>query len=370
MTTTSAWIFPWDIVDHGVPLTAGLVRATGLDAVNVAVSYHSFFATVPDNPRRRIVELPRSAVYHRPDRACWADSAVRPVVSPWVDEIGDALTVGRRLATAADCELTAWTVCLHNGLGRRYPELAVRTLWDERVEAALCVADPLVRAYVATLVRDVGARADRVQLESAYWMPLPHHGHAKLTGADPDTLARLLSICFCAHCRRAAAAGGVDVDELVRRLRERWVQAYRTPDGEPLSQVPGFVAYQEVRCAAVTSLVAELVRVCPVPVEFVSVGDRAVTGVRLADIERTGAAVRVLAYGPPERVRAVLAAESLAPDRPDRLHLGLSLLPEHVPDEAVFRAMVAGTRTAPSLAFYHLGLVDQRRRRWTAVSDD
>lgn len=364
---TSAWIFPWDVVDHGVPLTAGLLRVAGLTSVDVAVSYHSFFAAVPDNPRRRIVELPRSAVYHRPDRARWAGSPVRPVVSPWVDEIGDALTLGRRLADAAGCGLTAWTVCLHNGLGRRYPELAVRTLWGEPVAAALCVANPLVRAYAGTLVRDVGARADRVQVESAHWLPLPHHPHVKLSVADPGTLARLLSTCFCEHCRRAGEAAGVDVDDLVHRLRERWRRAYQVPEGKPLTDLPGFTAYQVVRRAAVTSLVAELVAASPVPVEFLSVGDRTATGVHLADIERTGADVRVLAYGPPERVRAVLAAEASAEDRPERLHLGLSLLPEHVPDEAAFQQTVADTRGAPSLALYHLGLADRQRRTWAGA---
>lgn len=363
---TSAWIYPWDIADLGVARTAALVRAGRLGAVNVAVSYHSLFATVPDNPRRHLVELPRSAVYHRPDPTCWAEIRTQPYVSPWLDEIGDALTLGRQLADVAGCELTAWTVCLHNDLGQRYPELSVRTVWGDRITAALCVRHPDVRAYARALVRDVGARADRVQLESAHWMPLPHHPHAKLAVRDPDTVARLTELCFCGYCRRAAESDGIDVAGLVDRLRDRWTRAYREPPASPLSEVDGLADYRKLRAHAVTSLVAELVEASPVPVEFVSFGDRVATGARLADIEKAGASVRLLAYGSATRVREVVATESLAEDRPDAPHLGLSLLPEHVPDEAAFRAAVAAARPARSLAFYHLGLVDAERRVWPA----
>jgi hypothetical protein len=371
----SAWIYPWDIADLGVPALARLVSAGNLNAVNVAVSYHSLFATVPDNPRRHLIELPRSALYYRPDPGAWRDSEVRPAVSPWLDEWGDALTVGRRLADAAGCELTAWTVCLHNGIGERHPDLAVRTVWDEPVRAALCLAHPVVRAYARALVIDVGSRSDRVQLESAHWMPLPHHPHAMLAAPDPHTLARLTEICFCAHCQGLGRAAGVDVASLMDRLRALWTAAYAGPaDARPsadvLSDVDGLEPYLAVRSAAVTSLVAELVAASPVPVEFVSFGDRRSTGADLAGIERSGARVRVLAYGPPAQVQTALDAEAVAPDRPRAVNLGLSLLPEHHADEAEFLATMAVARAggASSVALYHLGLIDARRREWPAAA--
>jgi hypothetical protein len=367
---TSAWIYPWDIADLGVPALARLVSAGGLAGVNVAVSYHSLFATVPDNPRRHLVELPHSAVYYRPDPTRWPDDTAWPAVSAWVDELGDALSLGRRLADAAGCELTAWTVCLHNDLGERDPDLAVRTVWGEPVRAALCVAHPRVRAYVRALVADVGARADRVQVESAHWMPLPHHAHAMVAAADPDTLIRLARICFCAHCRRAGQRAGVDVDALAERLRAVWTASYAGPAASALSAVDGLDAYLGVRTAAVTSLVADLVEVSRAPVEFVSFGDRWATGVHLGEVERAGARVRVLAYGSASQVRAVLDAERSATDRPRVLHVGLSLLPEHAVDESEFAAAVGVARGAgaASVAYYHLGLVDAQRREWPAMA--
>ncbi|GGM02946.1 hypothetical protein ACFFX1_39565 [Dactylosporangium sucinum] len=361
---TSAWIYPWDVADHGTSALSRVVRDAGLSAVNVAASYHSLFATVPDNPRRHLVELPRGMVYYRPDPAHWRDSAVEPRVSAWVDELGDALTLGRELAERAGCGLTAWTVCLHNSLGRRHPELALRTVWGDVVTAALCVRNPAVRAYAAALVADVGARADRVQLESAHWTPLPHHPHVKLALPHPVNLGMIAQICFCDHCRAAGEAAGVDVGALAGALRRRWQRCYETPVLEPLSTEEGYEAYQAVRVEAVTSLVAELVGRSPVPVEFVTFGDRAATGAHLAGIERAGAAVRALAYGPAERVKEVRAAEEAAPDRPRSLHLGLSLLPEHVADHEAFLGAVGAAGAAPSLSFYHLGLVGAERRTW------
>lgn len=371
------WLYPWDIHDLGVDAVAELLRLGEVDVVHVATSYHSLFATVPDNPRRRHVELTSSAIYHHPDPEVWDGCHVPPTVSPMVTEVGDALELARRLADAAGCEHSAWTVCLHDStLGQRRPDLAVETLWGERVLTAPCLRHPVVRDVARRLVLDVGARADRVQLESACWSTLPHHRHAKLPAARPDVVVRLAEICFCERCRSAAAGAGLDVEALVRALRRHWEAAHTggtaladdTALADVVAATPGLANYLRLRTDAVTALVGDLTAASPVPVEVLSFGDRDRTGVSLADLEATGAAVRVLAYGGPEQVAQQVAAESAAPDRPARLHVGLSLLPEHSPDAVALsrsarHALDAG---AASLSTYHLGLATAQRRRWLA----
>ena len=335
----------------------------------MAASYHSLFATVPDNPRRRHIDLPSSCVYFVPDPEVWEGASMAPTMAPIVDEIGDALQQGRRLADGAGCAVSAWTVCLHDtSLGHRYPDIAVQTLWGDRVPVAPCLRHPQVRDYVRRLGTDLGNRADVVQLESACWTTLPHHRHAKIPARSPEVIARLTEVCFCQRCRQAAAGAGLDVSRLVEDLKSVWNSAHSVAVTFTaiLAEVAELAQYLDVRSAAVTELVSECVAVSRVPVEVVTFGERSRTGMKLNALEAAGAAIWVLAYGPPAHVDELLNDEAQAADRPERLRVGLSLLPEHT-DSAADLATSASTavgRGAVAIGTYHLGLATAERRRW------
>lgn len=370
-----AWLYPWDIADHGVDALSRLLRAADVETLDVAASYHSLFATVPDNPRRRLIDLPGTAVYFRPSPAVWEGSAVLPTVSPLVAQVGDALDLAASLARAAECEAYAWTVCLHDtAMGQRHHNLGLVTIWGDVIPESLCVRNPVMRDYLRRLVIDVSARADGVQLESANWMPLPHHRHVKVPAVLPDVVTRLAGLCFCEHCRAAAVAAGLDVDGLVGTLRSLWDAAHSGGAGAftgELGMDEALGVFEDIRAGAVADLVRDLVAASEAPVEVVSFGDERLTGLRPADVIAAGASLRVLAYGPSSQVAPMLEGHA-ARLNGNPLHVGLSLLPEHSfdADDLVRSGVHARDAGAASIALYHLGLVDAGRREWPAALNE
>lgn len=381
MTALGAWIYPWDIADHGASSLADDLAGAAIDVVHVATSYHSLFATLPDNPARRFVELTESALYLRPDPELWSSSRLQPTVSPLVEEVGDARLLAGELAEAAGCQTSAWTVVLHDtGLGRRHPASAVQTVWGRPVLAAPCLRDPLVRDYARRLIQQVTCAApsgapsfrpvDEIQLESPSWTLLPHHRHARSLAPDQDLQNRIAELCFCARCSRAAGDHGVDVDGLAHSLRELWRTGHDTAGQGftwALDHLRDLQAFLDVRTEAVTSLVTELISASSVPVELISFGDRARAGIALDAVEAAGAQIRVLMYGTADQVGQALETESQSTDRPQRLSVGLSLLPEHVENPVGLRdtTKVVLARGVAAISLYHIGLVDAERRGWT-----
>lgn len=361
MPQTSAWIYPWDLVDAAGPME-GVVRSS-LDRIDVAASYHSILATFPGRRRHRFVDVDRTLFYVRPDRTVWEGATIVPTISPLVDEI-DALEEGRAFAERCGVGLAAWAVLLHDAnLPRRHPAAAQRTLWGDALPSLLCLRSALVRDYAARLIADVAGRADTVQLESASWGTLPHHRHSKLPGRAPNVQAAILELCFCDACAADADAHGIDVAALRAGLDRLWDLSFeKALDPESaLSAVPGYEPYRLRRAAAVTEL-ASLATGLAERVEIVVFGDRSRTGVRIADLCATGASVRVLAYGDADRVRRI--RQAVAQEAPGAaVAWGLSVLPEHVGVREDFAAAWDETRDS-DVGVYHLGMATDDRRGW------
>lgn len=371
------WLYPWDLFDRGPPRVIGELHDMGVDDVFLALSYHSVRVLLPDNPVRRFFDAPQAALYVDTDPAAWSDLGVEPSVSPLVVEHGDAARAARTAMADLPMRLVAWTVCLHDsGLARRRPAAAVVDPWGHRSRTSVCVANAWTRAYARTLVREASAHADAVQLEAAHWLA-PHAVHAKVDAGQPNVFARLTSMCVCASCSDRLTAEGVDTECLRAQLGRVAAIAVDEPATAvvPADDVDGFLgeavtdyaAYRRCRAEAVTSLVGELVRAVPgKPVEFVSYGDRRVSGVDLSAIERVGAAVRVLAYGPPVVVRRAFDELSASVDAPAGVGVGLSALPSDAPDRGTLQAThdVAVDAGATSVTYYNYGMLTSTRRTW------
>jgi hypothetical protein len=223
VTAVAAFSYPWDIL--GDPDAPGRLRELGADTAVLAAAYHSTTAITPRHPRHRVVHAPRSAVYYPPSRARWAGAALSPVAQRWC---GTADAYGQAAAALRDggLDVHAWVVLAHNSrLALRHPDLAVRNVYGDRSGWALCIAQPEVRGYAATLAAEAASQpgTSGVELESCGWYGFAHlHAHDKTAGVRfGDATQYLLSLCFCPVCKDGYAGEGLRP----RRLRAAVITA-------------------------------------------------------------------------------------------------------------------------------------------------
>ncbi|MGW6706534.1 hypothetical protein ACWGDE_16795 [Streptomyces sp. NPDC054956] len=245
----SAHAYPWDVLDD--PAFPDRVRQAGLDAVTLALTYHSTRAATPLHPRRRFVDAAHSALYRPVREPAWTGRRLVPAGAGWVSGPDPA---GAAVAALAEegIPVNGWLVLAHNSrLGALHPELAVTNCYGESYPYALCPAQEEVREYCATLaaeaLRGLPAGAVRgVSLESAGQLGAVHLGcHEKTDGAYPADTLRVLSVCCCAACRGHWRAAGLDPGEAVARLRRA-----ADPAGPALPEALGTVLLAARHAAA------------------------------------------------------------------------------------------------------------------------
>jgi hypothetical protein len=232
MTAVAAFTYPWDIL--GDPAAPGRLRELGADTAVLAAAYHSTTAITPRHPLHRVVHAPHSAVYYPPDPSRWGSAALRPAPQSWCDH-PDAYGEAAARLRDAGLDVHAWVVLAHNSrLARAFPERAVRNAYGDRLSWALCIEQPAVRAYAATLAAEAAARpgTSGVELESGGWYGHAHlHAHDKTSGIGWREAARyLLSLCFCHACGKGYARWGTDPDRLRAIVRDALEPLWR---GEP-----------------------------------------------------------------------------------------------------------------------------------------
>ncbi|MEV4616153.1 hypothetical protein AB0K43_26695 [Kitasatospora sp. NPDC049258] len=222
-STVSAHAYPWDVL--GDPALADRVRTAGLDAVTLAVSYHSTRAATPQHPRHRFVDARHAALYRPVRPRAWQGRRLAPLGADWMAGPDPAGAAAAALA-GAGIPVNAWVVLAHNSrLGRLHPDLAVTNCFGEPYPYALCPARPEVREHCATLtaeaLRALPTGAVRgVSLESAGQLGAAHPGcHEKTDGAYGPAALRALSVCCCEGCRRGWRAAGLDPADVTGRLR-------------------------------------------------------------------------------------------------------------------------------------------------------
>src|SRR5215831_480889 len=219
-----AWanLYPWDV--DGDPAAAGRLAGLGLAGVTLAAAYHAVRAVTPFHPGHRIVTRD-AAVYYRADPSRWRGTAPRPArLRPAVFRPAGSFERAGAVLRAHGLAVTAWAVLTHNDrLGAVVLSAAVRNAFGDTYPWALCLASPAVREYAITLAGEVAAltEADAVEFEACGWYGVEHlSAHDKTAGAaDGAVVQWLLSVCFCAACRREYAAAGADPAWLAARVR-------------------------------------------------------------------------------------------------------------------------------------------------------
>lgn len=208
---SSVYAFPSDLVDEGPEQVLKRVRGWGADAVTLALAYHQARDLTPHGRRRLVYR--DDGVFAPLPPGLWDAVRLRPPVRS-DDEIA---ATARLRELAAPGELMAWTVFLHNTtLGAAHPDTTTKNCFGDRLLADLCPANPDVAGYAVALARTAFAATGAPVVAEALSYGTFDHGHHHERAFVPLGAGErlLLGLCFCAHCRRAARASGVDADRL------------------------------------------------------------------------------------------------------------------------------------------------------------
>jgi hypothetical protein len=388
------WIYPWDILDGGIDEVVDRAAGElGLSALSLCASYHSAKFLLPKRRTEKVFLSGGSAIYFRPDEAAYAETSLRPVVTPRAELLG-VLDRTAEACRARGIGLRAWTVGLHNSrLGEAHPEAVERNVFGDPYPWALCPANPDVRCYLVALVRDLAVNhdLDAIDLESVGYHGFTHGHHHELVGVTFGPVEEfLMGLCFCPACLGRAGEVGVDgagVRAGVRDLLEaRFTDEAAMPAADPAdaggvaSLLAGWselAAFVRMRLDTVTSLVQELktealagsaTRLALTAATFQRGADNAwLEGMDLRALGRTADEVILLGYfHDPAKVAAEVRTGLEMVGDPERLVLGLSLLAPATSSGANLAAKVGEARAlgTTKFSFYNYGFVSDARLAW------
>lgn len=292
---SSAFVFGTDLLGEGFETVLGnLQDRAGVDAVSLSATYHDARDVFPHNPSYRVYRHEGDVAWFRPDPAAYG-SGLQPRVS---DEVGDSDVLAQLCEQAGrrGMDVHAWTIFLHSSvLATEHPDCATRNVYGDPYLTDLCPANPRVRDYAVELATDLARYpVRRLLAESLHYRPFEHGNHHERYLIHVPVPARtLLSLCFCAHCRRAGEAAGVDTKQLTNAVRCALEPVWSGdvhPDGE-LGQgglrsdddAALLEAYVDTRESVVTRLVSDVHQAL------------APTGVELSFIDHAGGMSHVMA---------------------------------------------------------------------------
>jgi hypothetical protein len=247
----TTYTYPWDLARLGVEQSLRELAAQGIDAVDLASTYHPIDALSPRGGGARLFTSPRGAV-HFPARTARYGRIKPSVSSPEV--CGVWPKVAER-APSLGLAVHAWTVTLYQPwIVDAYPECARVLPSGDAIGSGLCASNDDVREYVAALCADIaeqfGVRMIRLEgiMPSAY-----DYGWLRprvLLDLSPLT-RELLAVCFCPSCVRRASADGLDVDRLRKLVNDAIANelhdgsATATTDVTDNAELRAFVAQHE-----------------------------------------------------------------------------------------------------------------------------
>ena len=190
--------FVWDLADEGIDDVLHRLGHWGVEGLHLALAYHGGRFYCPHNPRRSLVHAPDGVLYFQPLVSCY--EGIRPRIHP---EYGSGAFVSRVLEAAHGFGMTmaAWIVLLNNStLSMAHPECTCVNALGDRLEGALCPANPAVRVYAQALVEDLAHRVgvDVIELEDFSYLPHESYvGPAWRAAQIGRNLGYLMTICFC-----------------------------------------------------------------------------------------------------------------------------------------------------------------------------
>lgn len=229
------YVYPWALNDMGPKDAFNVMESCGIDAIQLALSYHIGTYLSPRNPKRRVYYGDQGALYFSPRASRHIDWPFPPPIS---DLAREPTYMPNLVAAAANKGLRAiaWVIYLYNhALARSHPDLAVHNVFGDHNEAQLCPANPVVQRYAHALTRAVANLEgfEAFHAESLGYLPYDYGFLNFKSAVTPGPQAkRLLSLCFCLYCQTAARGAGIQI-ELLKHGLQQWIDNYlnQLPDG-------------------------------------------------------------------------------------------------------------------------------------------
>ncbi len=222
MTQRAIYTYAWDLAEDGVDDAVERFRASGLNTVAMAGSYHAGKFLRPHGRPGKVYFPEDGTIYFKASDSDFGE--IKPVANSLLAE-RDVL---RELCDQPELTVNAWMVLMHNSrLGADYPQATVMNAFGDRFVYSLCPANPAAREYAiklcSTITRDYPIKG--LRLETPGFLPFQHGYHHEFALVRQNRwLDDLLGLCFCEHCMAGASAAGVDMEG----LRARVVDAVET----------------------------------------------------------------------------------------------------------------------------------------------
>ena len=365
MKQRALYVYPWDLEEEGVAQVAARVRAAGLNAIALAVSYHAGKFLRPHAPTRKVYFPEDGTIYFSPDLSRYR--YIKPRVASSVARYEAVAELERH---APDLARIGWAVGLHNTpLGRAYPEFTATNVFGDPLYNSLCPSHAEVRDYLVALCADAASRGlAEVMIETPGWQAYRHGHHHEFELIElGEVVETLLGMCFCTACRRGARAAGIGVDGLARATRrelDRFFDHGAPPQTDPGTQAD-WQAFHAWRASVVTALVAEVrasldkaVGLAVIPTVQTPNARCWIEGSDLRQLAQVTDRLEIPAYqeGLPA-IGADIAASREAAGRHARLGFILRPTWPHLESAAALRSAVAMVRDAgaEAIAFYNYG---------------
>jgi hypothetical protein len=371
------WAYPWDILDEEPATAAARIRATGADAVSVAIVYHQMEQVRPHLGGTTLVH-PDTVACFAPDEAYYRDTPLRPPFVPRQD-VADPLGRIAEACAEANLDLYAWTICCHVvTLGRAYPDLCQLNALGDRLLATLCPSQPAVQSYLTGLVSDVVSRYPirQFELESLqYHNRWPETLHEKNALSFGPVERYLRSLCVCSACRRRAETMGVDVNRVTAIAREHlrgFVQSGE-PSRQSLSEFVGGDAdlsgYHRMRQETLHALIRAIHRTAaPAGTCLFFFGDEYQAGLRVGQIADDVTITGDLFYSADVEANLTLLDKRVNEDRIDtaRFLASVAAFGPACPDAATLsRTMVAmAEKGVGYFGVYNYGIMRLEQLDW------
>lgn len=386
-------LFPWDVASEGAAECLGAITDLGCNSVILSPNYH----------RARLFR-PRTLGFYnrpidwcdfRPDPSLYEEPGLLPPINP------DARCVEgcHQAAIAAKANgldvIVSVIGCHNTTIGLSHPELCVENALGDRYAFALSPAQPRVRSFLGSLVRDLCRqyRPSSLLLDSFSYLDAVHREHHELMFVSPGAFGKyLLSLCFCpASCDRLRHEGidPVALRAQVIKLVQHAVAntpGPRSPEAERdeltgmLFEFPEFLAAARIRSDIVAELLNHIAAIARE--EGVRLYSQSALLARpTSRVWTEGAGLRtraescekifIQAHWPSAReaIHDLSWAATVLPT--ERFVLGTMTSEDNVATEAdlVQRAVAAKRIGAAGVSFYNYGLLSAARLGWIRAAN-